>query len=370
MMAKKDSDDVYQRLRKHLDQFPIGYPSTKSGVEMRLLKYFFTPEEAEIATHLTMIPQTLQQVHRSLEKTGISIDKLERMLGEMGRKGSIYVARGKDANYYFNAQLMIGMYEHQVNRLTKGFLKDIQQYIDEGFGREATRTGSAQLRVIPIEKSITPDYKVTPYEDLKQIIEGLKGPISVANCICRQANDLLGKPCKHTSLRESCFQFGSAARMYVEEGRGRYITKEEALKIMRKAQDDGLVLEILNAVKPAGMCTCCEDCCGYLTNVKRFARPSEFIPSSYYVRVDPESCTGCETCVNVCPMGARSIRDNVSVVDAERCIGCGVCVPACPSGANKLIKKERTVVPAKDVVTMYMQILDNKIHTKKMAEHH
>jgi len=369
-VSKKDSEDVYQKLRKHLDQFPIGFPPTKSGVEMRLLEYFFTPEEAEIATHLTMVPQTLQQVHESLKKTGISIGRLERVLGEMGRKGSIYVARGKEANYYFNAQLAIGMYEHQVNKLTKEFIADMRQYSDEAFGKEVFRAGSAQLRVIPIEKSITPEYKVAPYEDLKQIIDDFKGPISVTNCICRQANDLLGQPCKHTSLRESCFQFGGAARMYVEEGRGRFITKEDAREILRKAQNDGLVLEMLNAVKPGVICTCCEDCCGYLTNVKKLARPVEFLPSSYYVPVDPELCTGCETCVNVCPMGARTVKDDVSQVDTERCIGCGVCVPACPSGANKLIEKEKTVVPAKDVMAMYMQILDNKLRMKKVAEHH
>nr|MDO8097697.1 4Fe-4S binding protein [Candidatus Njordarchaeota archaeon] len=369
-MSTKDSEGVYQKLRKHLDQFPIGFPSTKSGVEIRLLKYFFTPEEAEIATHLTMVPQTLQQIHKSLEKTGISINKLERILGEMAGKGSIYLARGREANYYFNAQLAIGMYEHQVNRLTKEFVADMRQYFDEAFGKEIFRTGSAQLRVIPVEKSITPDYKVAPYEDLKQFIANYEGPISVANCICRQANDLVGEPCKHTSLRESCFQFGGAARMYVAEKRGRFITKEQALEILRKAQDDGLVLEVLNAMKPTAICTCCEDCCGYLTNVKRLPRPAEFLPSSYYVQVDPDLCTGCETCVNVCPMGARTIRDNVSEVNTERCIGCGVCVPACPSDANKLIKKEKTVVPAKDVFAMYMQIMDNKLQMKKLTQHH
>jgi ferredoxin len=363
-MSKKDSEDVYQKLRRHLDQFPIGFPSTKSGVELRLLKRLFTTEEAEIATHLTMMPQTLQQIHKSFGKNGIPIEELERKLSEMSRKGTIYLARREETNYYFNAQLAIGIYEHQVNRLTKEFVEDLRQYFDEAFGKELFRTGSAQLRVIPLEKSITPEYKVAPYEDLKQIIDDIKGPISVTNCICRQATDLLGQPCKHTSLRESCIQFGSAARMYVEERRARYITKEEALNILRKAQEDGLVLEILNATKPTAICTCCGDCCGYLTNVKKLERPAEFLPSSYYVQVDHESCTACETCVNMCPMGARTIRDNVSEVDTERCIGCGVCVPACPTGSNKLIKKEKTIVPAKDVFAMYMQIMENKVRIK------
>jgi Fe-S-cluster-containing hydrogenase component 2 len=365
-MLKKNADDVYQKLRRHLDQFPIGMPSTKSGVEIRLLKYFFTPEEAEIAMHLTILPQTLQQIHKSFEKTGVSISDLEHALAQMARKGSIYFVKGRQNNYYLNAQLAIGIWEHQVNRLTKGLVEDAHQYFDEAFGKELTRPGGSQMRIIPIEKSITPEYKVETFENLKRIIEDFNGPISVANCICRQGNDLLGQPCKQTHLRESCFQFGSAARMYVDEGRGRSITKDETLEILKKAQDDGLVLEMMNTLKPAVICTCCGDCCGYLTSVKKLSRPADFLPSNYYVKVDAELCSGCETCVNVCPMGARTISDNVSQVDVGRCIGCGVCVPACAAGATKLVKKEKVKSPPADTTAMYMQILDNKTQMKRM----
>jgi electron transport complex protein RnfB len=365
-MLKNDAEDVYRKLRKHLDQFPIGFPSTESGVEMRLLKYFFTPEEAEMAMHLTILPQTLEQIHKQLEKTGVSIDKLERTLAEMGRKGSIYLVKGRGKNYYLNAQLAIGMYEHQVNRLTKGFVADMQQYFDESFGKEITRPGSAQMRIIPVDKSITPEYKVETFENLRHLIEDFNGPISVANCICRQGNDLIGQPCKQTSLRESCLQFGTAARMYVDEQRGRFITKAETLEILKKAQEDGLVLEMMNTLEPTAICTCCRDCCGYLTNVKKLSRPAEFLPSNYYVQVDAESCTGCETCVNVCPMGARTVSDNVSEVDLGRCIGCGVCVPACTAGATKLVKKEKIIAPPENATAMYMQILNNKTQMKRM----
>ena len=165
MMSNKNSETVYLKLRKHLDEFPIGYPSTKSGVEIRLLKHFFTPDEAEVALHLTILPQTLQQVHKSMEKSGISVSKLEQILAEMAKKGSIFFLKGRTGNYYLNAQLAIGMYEHQVNRLTKDFVKDIHQYFDESFGKELTRPGSSQLRVVPIDKSITPEYKVETYEN-------------------------------------------------------------------------------------------------------------------------------------------------------------------------------------------------------------
>ena len=38
--------DVYTRLREHLDRLPAGFPATESGVELRILKRLFTPDEA------------------------------------------------------------------------------------------------------------------------------------------------------------------------------------------------------------------------------------------------------------------------------------------------------------------------------------
>ena len=364
-MAHKDTGEIYQKLRKHLDDFPIGFPSTKSGVEMRILKHLFTPEEAEIALQLAMLPQTLEQMHKSLAKRDIPIDKLERTLAEMARKGTIYLANVKGINYYLGAQLAIGIFEHQVDRLTKGFLEDVAQYFDEAFARELTRPGASQMRIIPVEKSINPEYKVETYENLAQMLDDFKGPISVANCICRQGNDILGKPCRQTHLRESCLQFGSTATMYVDGGRGHYITKDKALDILKKAEADGLVLETMNTIKLKNICTCCGDCCRYLMSVKQLARPVDFLTSSYYAKVDAELCNGCEACVNICPMNARSIKDSVSEVSTGRCIGCGVCVPVCAAGATKLVKKEKVGTLARDTTDLYGQILNNKAKMKR-----
>ncbi len=59
-------------------------------------------------------------------------------------------------------------------------------------------------------------------------------------------------------------------------------------------------------------------------------------------RVDPNRCTGCGTCVGVCPQGAASLRDGVASIDASLCRGCGVCIEECPAGAISL----ETPVPA------------------------
>ena len=59
--------DVYKKLAEHLDNLPTSYPSTDSGVELRILKRLFTPEEAEIATTLTMMPEPVVGI---AERTG------------------------------------------------------------------------------------------------------------------------------------------------------------------------------------------------------------------------------------------------------------------------------------------------------------
>ena len=50
-------------------------------------------------------------------------------------------------------------------------------------------------------------------------------------------------------------------------------------------------------------------------------------------KIDTEKCTGCESCVEVCPVEAISMKDGKAVVDADECIDCGQCVDECPTEA-------------------------------------
>ena len=58
----KDEGDVYRRLQERLDELPVGYPATASGVELRILKQLFTPEEAEVALGLNAVPETVEKI--------------------------------------------------------------------------------------------------------------------------------------------------------------------------------------------------------------------------------------------------------------------------------------------------------------------
>jgi NAD-dependent dihydropyrimidine dehydrogenase PreA subunit len=343
---------------------PVGFPATQSGVEIRILKHLFNPEDAEVALKLKFQPEPLKKIYRRFKKSGMQLEELEQKLDNMFFKGIINRgARNSgdlEEKYYAIAALAIGMYEYQLGRLTKEFYTDHEQYVDEAFIDEYNSSGIPQLRVIPIEETLEYQPGIASYDDIRELIETVGEPIAVAECICRQAKELMGEPCKKTKLVDSCFSFRAAAKSYLEKGLARQITKEEALELLRKAEDDGLVLQPGNSLRPMNICTCCGCCCGILTHQKKISEPAKFFATNFYAEVDEDSCIGCGTCVERCNMDAIDVEDAMAKVDLTRCIGCGVCVPTCTSEAIKLRKKEEEILPPRNTLATYMTIMDKK----------
>jgi NAD-dependent dihydropyrimidine dehydrogenase PreA subunit len=342
--------DVYRELQRHFDRMPVGYPSTKSGVELKLLKFMFTPEQAKIATLLDYRYKSLDEIcdsanEISISEISISKDELERILDETVSGGGIMCRERDGKKQYATMPFIVGMYEHQNKRLTPEFLRDWNQFIQEGFGLEYMSVEIPQMRVIPIEESVTPDHRVATYDELRNLIEQSGDQIAVFDCICRKANDMQGKPCSTTSRRELCMGFRHGAEIFAKEGWGRKISREEALEIARENEQEGMVLQPSNDQEGQFICSCCGDCCGVLVAAKMMPRPADFLASNFRAQVDAEECTGCGVCVKRCHMEAVEVKDKVSVVNPARCIGCGVCVPTCKAEAIKLAKKEKETVP-------------------------
>ncbi len=361
----------YRDLQKHLDKGPVGYPATESGADIRFLKHFFTPEEAKIAMHISNIKlEPIERICTRVKKSemSISINELKRILDQMMLKGTILVYKeGYTEPHYKNAGVSAGgMYDFQVDRLTKELVDDFLAYHTESFARVET-TGTVrvpQLRTIPVEKSVPlPEkYQVATYDNVRYLVENASGPLAVANCVCRQTKDFQGQSCKHSNLREVCLQIGTDhARQYVDMGIARYITKEEAFDILEKSQEAGFILQPENSLRPETICICCGDCCGLLAEVVRTLRPADLYASNYYVKIYPELCTGCGTCIKRCQLEARLLVDGKATVNLDRCIGCGNCVITCESGATRLYKKDKELVPPKDKDATYMKIMSRKI---------
>lgn len=143
---------IYRQLQRRLDELPIGYPATESGVEIRILQHLFTPLEAEIAFHMSFLPEKAEKIHKRLKTRIPNLKTLKQHLNTMANKGSIvsHTTRG-GYKVYSAAMLVIGMFEFQVDRLTKEFYQDFVDYLDEAFRDEVIKRKYPQLRPIPTE---------------------------------------------------------------------------------------------------------------------------------------------------------------------------------------------------------------------------
>ena len=367
----ESDNDVYRELQKALDKLPISFPATESGVEIRILKKIFTPEQALIGSKLGFKPKPLHEIYKSIDNQSYTLKKLEEILDEMYKLGLIIRAlrneKGIDIKYYAATPFMLGFYEFQMNKMTEDFIHDVDQYFEEAFMDELNKTKIPQLRTIPIEKEIGIERSIANYDDFRHYIDNCGEPIVLNECICRKKNDIIGKSCQKTDLRESCLSFRSAGQAYLDRGLGRVISKEEALKIIEQAEREGLVLQAGNSQRPMSICTCCGCCCNLLANEKKLDTPAQFLGSNDFAQVDQDLCTGCGTCETRCQMDAVDIIDGISNINLDRCIGCGVCVPTCPETAIELIKKEEKdqTIPAKNTVEMYLNIAKKKAELSK-----
>ncbi|MDA8124671.1 MAG: 4Fe-4S dicluster domain-containing protein [Deltaproteobacteria bacterium] len=365
----KDARDakVYRKLQQKLDKLPIAFPATASGVEIRLLKHLFTPEQAQIALSMSFIPEPAAVIRKRLKKHPPVLAELEGSLEQMAARGSIARSITKEGVKIFSiTMLAIGMFEFQVEQLTKAFYEDFKQYIDEAFRDALLHPKFTQLRPVPTTGSITPDLNIMPYDDIRCVLTEHRGPFRVVDCICKKGQDLLDQPCQVTKDREICLIFGSAARNYQALGWGRELTRQEVFAILDKAEQDGLVVQPSNSQYPFCACLCCGCCCEVLANAKRMENPARLFYANYVAVNDAALCSGCGLCIDRCQMEAIAMEEDKSRVDPGRCIGCGLCTTVCATKAIRMQKKDPITVPKKDTTQFYLTLMQARAGNARM----
>ncbi|MFH1985290.1 MAG: 4Fe-4S binding protein [Pseudomonadota bacterium] len=348
--------DIYKRLQQRLDSIASGFPETKSGVELALLQKLFTEDEASFFIDMSPMLETPDAVATRL---GRDADETARRLEDMAGKGLLFRLRRKGSAKYAAIPYVVGIFEFQLNRLDKDTAAKMEAYFHEAFGKTIQANKTPLMRTVPVNREVSAKLPVAPYDDVIAILEAQK-TIAVAPCICRKTADLLDKGCDKPL--EACLLFGAHADYYVDNGMGRYISIDEAKAVATRSEAAGLVMQPFNSQKAGGMCSCCGCCCGILRSLKLQPNPADSVQSNYFAVVSAADCTGCETCLDRCPMAAITMADDIAQIDRSRCIGCGLCVTTCPTDAITLEAKAETAhyLPPASGMETYIKITQER----------
>ncbi len=334
-------DEVYLTLAGHLNKMLVGAPMSEDLME--ILRILFTPEEAHLAAMLPFLNTPLPEIAR---ETGMREDELRYMLDAMASKGTVFRSVKDGVARYRLLPTLVGFSEtpfwpgrddERARRLAPLWMS----YLENAWGREIADRDMPLVRVVPVEEDVNEASEVLPFETAKELVEEASFRV-VAYCPCRQMKAYAREGCEHE--RENCFHFGSMGRYMVEQGMGRQITLEEAVRKLEEAHEAGLVFTVDNYQgKISTLCCCCSCCCVFMHSRRELGFDNAVNPSCYVARVDRESCVGCGECEERCPAGAVKLDEHeLARVDREECLGCGVCVPNCTGGAISLRRRGKS----------------------------
>ena len=329
------ADEIYHKLARVLDTLPNGFPATESGVEIKLLKKIFTPEQADLFCDLRLTFETAQQVS---ERTGRPLEELDRQLKDMGKAGQLFSINFGGIRVFKMLPWVFGIYEFQLGRLDKEFALLFEEYAPV-FGQQFYSQTPQLMRVVPVEKEISGQQEVISYEKVSDLIDSNQSFL-VNDCICKKEKELLGHPCDRPV--QVCLAMAPVPDVFKKYPTGREITKQEAHDLIKMAEEAGLVHLTYN-VQGGGyyICNCCKCCCGVLRSINELGIPASMvINSNYYAEIDAEKCSSCGICLDErCQVGAVEECADAYRIIRERCIGCGLCVSTCPSEAIRLVHK-------------------------------
>ena len=167
----------------------------------------------------------------------------------------------------------------------------------------------------------------------------------------------MGDPCKQTDIMQTCFTLGQAARFMMSRGVAQKLGKDEIISLITRAETEGMVLQPANTQEPSFICCCCGCCCGVLSAAKKFPDPAELLQTNFYAKIDPENCSACGECMEICQMSALVSVNNHTEVLRSHCIGCGNCLNVCATDAISLMKTVKETIPPKNSRQMYKKMI-------------
>lgn len=347
------SDLVFEQLADALDKLPNGFPRTPSGVEIKILKKIFSPIEAALACQLGGEYEPLDDLAK---RNGLPVDQTRKQLLKLVRRGVLWLDKVNGRPCVRLAPFVVGIYEAQLELMDHELAHLVEDYLAQGGAEGIMKPQPALHRVLPAQGALKTE-AVLPYEDVRAILLDANS-FHIQDCICRAQQDQLGSRQCEFPLN-MCLGFSSEAGA---TGPG-FISRAEALAILEKSEEVGLVHTVSNVMQGVGyVCNCCGCCCAILRSINEWGIDNSVAYANYVAVIDPIVCAACGDCIRRCQVHAISEGDNFSVVDRARCIGCGLCVTGCTNDAVHLERKAESeiVLPPVDFAAWEHERLHNR----------
>jgi Fe-S-cluster-containing hydrogenase component 2 len=347
--------NVYEQLREILDSHPSTAPKGKAAGE--ILRMLFTPGEAALAVNMSFKPKDPASL---AGLAGICEEEASACLEAMAGKGVIFSKNKDGKKRYGLVPLIPGVFEFPFMKGGGTPMHDRlallwEEYHHESLGASFAGNPTPMMRVVAVEKSVTPEDRIHPYEEVKHLIEHADY-IALTKCACRVSVARCDKP------KEVCLIFDSMGEFLVERGFARPISKAEGIKVLDAAEAAGLVHTSNNSAdKVSVICNCCPCCCTILRGKTQLNHPHAFETSRFTALVESDDCIACGVCADErCPMQAIAMGDTAALVQEEKCIGCGLCVSTCPAGAMMLTERKQIPLVPATAQDMAVKVLTEK----------
>jgi len=292
---------------------------TENDPEYYALECLVTDDMADLVMHMDLrVPISAKKLS---QKSGESLEKTNRMLGEMAKRGVLEATLANGELEFILPIYIPGILEYAVTNV-----KQAEQYPQLGrafeqlslklLGQDPAMipVGGAgkAMRVIPVEAAIPAETKTASYEQLSYWLKKYDF-FAVGSCSCRVSRRLMGEGCGHLE-KDMCIAVGEPAQFAVMGGVMRQITYEECLEVLRKAEDNGLVHQVTNVDgedKIFGICNCCRCSCFGLRSSQYYNTPN-MSRSNFVAKIDEEKCVACGQCVEYCPANAVKLGQKIA----------------------------------------------------------
>ena len=292
----------------------IGHKVTAEDPEYYGLAAYVTDEMAEVALKMKVRkPKTLAKIAKL---TGKDPDYLEDLLQQMAYIGLIeYNWENPQHEKQYSVPPFVpgsaeffNMRQSQIDehpevarmfeRMTQLPLEAITPMVPPG-------GAGIGMHVIPVEQAISMESHSASVEHISHWLDKYDGKYAASPCSCRMSREKLGEGCGDDP-EDWCIGVGDMADYLVETERGHYVSREEVLEILHRAEENGFVHQITNIDgedKIFAICNCNVNVCNALRTSQLFNTPN-MSRSAYVAHVDPTNCVACGRCVEACPAGA------------------------------------------------------------------